>query len=99
MEKTDRIRQMILRVIDAINAEAPKDQQISTDPSAILLGEGGSLDSMGFVDLAMQLQEAVLDEYDVAVTVADEKMLENAEGPFKTIESLVEHVAGLLENE
>jgi acyl carrier protein len=99
MADKDRIRELIYRAIDRLNAQLPQDQQIPKTPSAVLFGPQGSLDSVGFVELVMDLQEALLDEYDVPITVADEQVLQNAANPFRTVQTLVDHLAELVHNE
>ena len=98
MDDNDRIRRTIWRVIDAMNEEFPEGQRLDKSPSAALFGPKGSLDSLGLVDLVMRIQETVLDEYGVAVAVANEDVLLSPDGPFRTVETLTDHVAGLLEN-
>ncbi len=99
MDNAERTRQIVFRVIDEMNREFPEDRGLRKSPSAILYGTGGALDSLGLVDLVMRIQEAVLDEYDVAVAVANEEVLTSEESPFRTVETLVQHLDGLLADE
>jgi len=98
MDDNDRVRQTVERVIDAMNDEFPEGKRLSKSPSAVLFGPEGSLDSLGLVDLVMRIQEAILDEYGLAVAVANEDVLVSGGGPFRTVETLTDHVADVLEN-
>ena len=89
----EQAQQLVYRAIDALNEQFPPDQQINKAPDTILVGEGGCLDSMGFVELAMQIQEIVLAECDLAISVADETLLGSANSPFRTVGRLVQHLA------
>ena len=96
MENSERTRQIVFRVIDEMNREFPEAQGPAKSPSAVLYGSGGWLDSLGLVDLVMRIQEAVLDEYDLAVAVANEDVLTSEQSPFRTVEALVQHLDGLV---
>jgi len=99
MEHAEKARQIVGRVIDEMNREFPEDQGLDKSPSTMLFGPGGALDSIGLVDLVMRIQEAVLDELGIAVALANEEVLSSEEGPFRTVETLVQHLDGLLANE
>jgi acyl carrier protein len=97
MQDLSRAQELVFHAIDAINAVLPPKERIEKSPSTVLVGEGGCLDSMGFVELAMHLQEAVLDAYGVPISVADESVLDGATS-FRTAGSLAEHLARLVES-
>ena len=97
MNYVSAAQQVVAKAIADLNESLPPGQKIDIAAGTALLGEGGGLDSMGFVDLAVCIQETVFDIHGVAITVADESML-NGETPFSTIYTLTKHVARLLEN-
>lgn len=99
MDKSAQIREVVFRAVDAMNAELPDDGQVSRNPDAVLYGEEGVLDSLGLVDLAMHLQEGIIDQFDVALMVANDDALASAESPFRTIETLTVYIGELLEKE
>jgi acyl carrier protein len=98
MEDASGARQIVFDVIDQMNHEFPEQEGLNKSPSTVLFGPGGGLDSLGLVDLVMRIQEAILDEYDVAVAVANEQVLSSEASPLRTVESLIQHVEGLLAN-
>lgn len=98
MEQASGARQIVFDVIDQMNHEFTEEEALDKSPSMVLFGPGGRLDSLGLVDLVMRIQEAILDEYDVAVAVANEQVLSSDESPLRTVESLIQHVEGLLAN-
>ena len=93
MESTERSRGIVVRVIDRMNQDFPEEPGIENSPATILYGPGGRLDSLGLVDLVFRIQEAVRDEYGIAIAVADENVLSAAESPFRTVESLIANTA------
>ena len=99
MDKSAQIREVVFRAVDAMNAEVSEDSQVSKNPDAVLYGEEGVLDSLGLVDLAMHLQEGIIDQFGVALMVANDDALASAESPFRTIETLTVYIGELLEKE
>jgi acyl carrier protein len=97
MQDLNCAQNLVFRAIDELNAELPPSEQVKKSLATVLLGEGGSVDSMGFLSLAMYLQKAVLDAYDVPIAIADESLLAGA-SPFHTVETLVQHLARLLQH-
>ena len=97
MDFSGLAEEVLTKAIADLNLSLPPGQKIENSPDAPLFGEGGNLDSMGFVDLAVCIQEAVFDKQGVAITVADETMLSGG-NPFSTVRTLTQHVAKLIEN-
>ena len=63
------------------------DEQHGGAPT-LLFGPGGSLDSLGLVQLIAGVENGVEDASGQRVNLADEALLESAENPFKSIASL-----------
>ena|SRR2546425_5325936 len=55
----DRIRDAVFRAIDEANELSLVEPAPVRDESAVLLGEGAALDSMGFVNFVVGLEEQV----------------------------------------
>ena len=68
-------------------------------PDLNIFGSEGLLDSMGLVHLVLELEERLQDEYDVAITIADERAISQNKSPFKTVGSLAEYIEELLRKE
>lgn len=64
-----------------------------------LFGTDGILDSMGLVNLVVALEERIQDEYDVAITLADERAMSRSKSPFRTVTTLAEYIEELLREE
>jgi acyl carrier protein len=61
-----------------------------------IFGSEGLLDSMGLVNLVVALEERIQDEYDVPITIADERAMSQNKSPFRTIGSLADYIEKLL---
>ena len=91
------LNQLLFDVIDEFNAQIDKDKQLKKQPEETLFGDGGVLDSLGLVNLITMIEEHVEDEFDVTVTLADEKAMSRKKSPFRTVGSLIAYVSELLE--
>jgi acyl carrier protein len=61
-----------------------------------IFGSEGVLDSMGLVNLVVLLEERIQDEYDVDITIADDRAMSQNKSPFRTIGYLAEYIERLL---
>ena len=57
-----------------------------------LYGGDGALDSMALVNLIADVEDAVLDQFGVAITLADEKAMSMHNSPFLNVETLTQAV-------
>ena len=62
-----------------------------------LFGKEGALDSMGLVTLIVAVEQAIEDEFDESVALADEKALSQARSPYRTVETLAAYAAEQLQ--
>ena len=91
MVKNERVEKIIFDVIDETNEELSGNEEIGTSVDTILFGENGALDSIGLVNFIVCLEQKILDELDIALTIADEKALSQKNSPFQSIKSLVDY--------
>lgn len=64
-----------------------------------IFGNDGILDSMGLVNLIVALEERIQDEYDVVITLADERAMSRNKSPFRTVATFAEYIEELLHEE
>lgn len=60
-----------------------------------LMGKSAGLDSLGLVNLIVDVEGRLLDDFDVEVTLADERAMSQKHSPFRTIGSLAEYICRL----
>ena len=61
-----------------------------------LFGKEGVFDSMGLVTLIVAVEQAIEDQFEASVALADEKALSQARSPYRTVDSLAEYAAAQL---
>jgi len=97
MEQMEKILAVIYRAVDEVNEGLAEDEQMEKSPSTALYGKASKLDSLGLVNLIVSAEQELADEFDVTITLADEKAMSQKNSPFLSIESLANYVASLLE--
>ena len=90
------IENIIINAVKEINERLPKEQQISKTSKTVLFGKSGQLDSLGLVNLLVIIEQNIEDEFDVSITIADEKAMSQKYSPFRTIGTLTNYINMLL---
>lgn len=65
-------------------------------PATTLYGQGSDVDSLGFVQLLIDIEERVNARYGIAVTPTDEKAMSQKHSPFRTVQTLATHLTELV---
>lgn len=92
-----RVVQCVLSVIDEFNEELPAGLKLGKSMDTALYGPSGQLDSLNLVQLIVALEQKLEEEFDVSVTLADERALSQRRSPFASVGSLSEYAQGLIE--
>ena len=64
-----------------------------------LIGSRGLLDSMGLVNLIVDVEQRLEEEYDVIVILADDRAMSQKRSPFLSIGSLTDYIGRLVEEQ
>ncbi|MDG1974775.1 MAG: hypothetical protein P8I26_07075 [Flavobacteriaceae bacterium] len=75
------------------------DETIKLSLDSKLFGGGGPLDSMALVTLIVELEEFLEDEYNVNITLADEKAMSRRTSPFSRVSYLIDYLNEKINNE
>lgn len=96
MISKEKVNEIIFKCVDETNTE--DGTNISKDLNTILMGSDSEIDSLGLVSLIVEIEEAINEEFDVSLTLADEKAMSQRISPFKTLDTLSNYIISLLEN-
>jgi len=96
MTDTEKIFRAIYIAVDEINELREKDAQVEKSTDTVLYGPSGDLDSMALVNLVVAVEQNIEEEFDISITLADEKAMSQRTSPFKTIEALAQYISSLL---
>lgn len=81
-------------VIDAVK-EILDDETVAVNKETVLLGNDAVVDSMGLVNLIVDIEGALADN-DIEVTLTSEKAMSQRNSPFRTVESLTDYIKELV---
>lgn len=97
MNRKKQIGHTIFDAIDELNALMPKSKQLKKSLNTVLFGKSGKLDSLGLVNLIVNVERRINDEFGVAISIADERAMSQKSSPFKSVETLADYISLLLE--
>ncbi len=92
----DELAKMIIEIAGELSEEEEIDIADELQVDTPLFGEGGLLDSMGLVSLVIAVEQAIEEQFEHRVSLADEKALSQANSPYRTIDSLAGYAANEL---
>jgi acyl carrier protein len=95
LENIGKITHLVHRAVDEVNEdlEAQHVDKLNTDPGTVLFGAGSTIDSMTLVSLIVAVEESIRRELGLSVTLANEKAMSMERSPFKTLGSLIDYAA------
>ena len=91
-----KIRKIIISTINTMNANLDEEIQVKDGLDTVLYGNRGKLDSLDLINLIVAVEQNIEDEFDVTVTLADERAMSQEHSPFGTVGSLVDYIEVLL---
>jgi len=94
MPAKNEIVEIIFEGIEEINLQ--NAISIPKEINTKLYGNNSSLDSLGLVNLIVNVEEKINSEYDTSIVIADEKAMSQKNSPFKSVDTLAEYIMILL---
>lgn len=68
------------------------EETIELNLDSKLYGGGGPLDSMSLVNLLVDLEDLIEEDFGISITLADEKAMSRRTSPFSRVKYLVEYI-------
>lgn len=93
------INRIVLESLDAVLAAEDTQPTEPLAETTRLIGRGSVLDSLGLVNLIIEVEARLQAEHGVLVTVADDRAMSQLSSPFRTVSSLSEYVAMLVQEQ
>jgi len=95
MEK--QVEDLLFSAIDEINEQLPDGHKVQKTMDTPLFGENSVLDSLGLVNLIVNVEQKVQTGLNLVITIADEKAMSQRNSPFRTIGSLAQYIVTLVQ--
>lgn len=95
----DKILKIVIDSIDEINSSLEERVPVEAGVDCFLYGASGVLDSISLVTLVVSIEDAIEDEFNLSILLANDKAMSQRNSPFLTIQSLVNYVEQLINDE
>ena len=96
MTMNERVLQAMFKAMDEVNQVLPKEQRLEKSVDTVVLGNQGTLDSLGLVNLIVAIEQKIEEEFGVTIIMTDEKIILEDDRPVKTIGTLAEDISLIL---
>jgi acyl carrier protein len=94
-----QIEELVFASLDDLNQMLPEESQVRRDASVRLIGKGAAIDSMGLVSLIVGIEERLVDQYGIAVTLVDDRAMSQERSPFLTLATLTDFVVEIVDSD
>lgn len=94
-----KIAQMVLSSLQDVMIMAGDNDSASVEnlgEETRLIGREAVLDSMGLVNLIVDLEQGLEEEYDVALVLANERAMSQQHSPFRSVQTLTDYICQVL---
>lgn len=82
------IKEVVIQHATENNLVGLKDPTLET----VLFGKDSVIDSIGLVTIIVEVESRIFDNFNITVSLTDEKALSQKNSPFKTIGSLTNYI-------
>ncbi|CDG18383.1 hypothetical protein [Xenorhabdus doucetiae] len=95
----DKIRHVIIQSVTELNATLPEPLPIETGDECFIYRHDSHLDSMSLVMLIADLESKLEDDFDISLTLANEKSMSAKNSPFSSVGRLTDYIFDLIEGQ
>ena len=88
----DLILELIYSMIDEHNKLNPDELKLEKSLETVLIGPKGNLDSLGFVNFLVEVEDVIKKNIDQDICVIDELLFLDENGPYSNVENLTEFI-------
>ena len=95
----NKIINVIYSSIDELNSQNEQENHLSKTENTVIFGKESKLDSLGLVNFIVSLEQEINDEFDVEISLADEKAMSQENSPFRNILTLADYITVLIDEQ
>ena len=90
------VLEIIFKVIDEHNKLNPEELKLEKKVQTILMGSDGILDSLGLINLLVEVESKFKNDLQNNFSIIDENLFLKEKGPYSNIDNLSEYILGKL---
>jgi len=87
-----QILEIILRALQNLNAELPKDDQFEVCPTTPLFGSNATLDSLALVSVIVDVEGDVSSALGQSISLTDDRAMNQEISPFNDVQTLLNYI-------
>lgn len=91
IERTDAVA-IVVTSLNEVFAQEGTPPPASVTDETVLVGPDAVLDSMGVVQLIVEIEQRVEQTHGISITLANDKAMSRRSSPFRTVGVLADHV-------
>ena len=95
----NKIETVIIEHIEEFNSTLENPVDLSKGADSVLFGAGGTLDSVDFVSLVVDIEQMVEDRFGQVVGLSDARALSQKNSPFRTVGTLAAYIESRLKEQ
>jgi acyl carrier protein len=92
----DNVQAIVLHAVEELNADLEQPVDLSNGSDAALYGEDGVLSSLSLVTLLISIEQDIEDQFDVTISLADDRAMSREHSPFRSLGALTEYASELV---
>ena len=86
------ILEIVLKQINSLVNTLPEDQKFEVKENIVLFGRNSNIDSLSLVSLIVDLEAYFMDEYNLEISLTDDRAMTREISPFNTVASLTDYL-------
>ena len=94
-----KVESIVKQAVEELNEQREADKKLVFARETKLIGKNAEVDSMEFITLISIIEELLADEFGKDIRIVSDKAFSMEHSPFRSIETLTDFIAGLLESE
>ncbi|PHM45235.1 hypothetical protein [Xenorhabdus miraniensis] len=95
----DKIRHFIIQSVIELNATLPEPLPIENGDECFIYRHDSHLDSISLVMLIADLESKLEDDFNISLTLANEKSMSARNSPFSSVGRLTDYISDLIEEQ
>ena len=93
------IEKLVIDKLKEIGEETNNKALIAADKETSIYGAGRTMDSLTLVRFISEMEDAIYDEYNIELVIANEKAMSMKNSPFLNVTSFTNYLKELIEEE
>ena len=96
MSQVGKIQSIIIDCIKVLNEELDVSEPEEPNNDTRLYGSQSGLDSIGLVSLIADVEDAISEQFDLTIVLADERAMSQRASPFRRVSTLRDYINELV---